>query len=300
MKAIGVLCTRVRVEEKQIIAAVGVAGFAGVPVLPPSTPVPPGPASLDLATLGIEEQSVVNGTTLDVMIDRYLSRQMASVMIPTMRALGMTVIDAGLVAQQSRLDVARALNLAGIPRPQTLVSFSEESGVAAARELGFPVTILPLRPGEEVTYLLDRDTADAVIEHRVVLGREEEAIALLQAGAPLANERTLVHVIGGRAVGFDGVAPTADAIAIAERAAKAVHAGIVGVDLATIGGELVVWDMQPVPDFRKAQLLGEQTVAEAIAAHAGAIANGTSGVTGVSSRAAVWETEVRHDVVLSA
>ncbi|CAN0469669.1 unnamed protein product, partial [Phaeothamnion confervicola] len=82
----------------------------------------------------------------------------------------------------------------------TLIAFSEESGIEAARRIGFPATLMPLTPGESGTTLHDEDTADAVIEHRVVLGTDSEAIVLIQAGAPAATERTTIHVVGGRAI----------------------------------------------------------------------------------------------------
>lgn len=302
MKAIGVLCARVRVEEKQIIAAVGVAGGAGMPVPPPSTPLPPGPASLDLATLGVDS---VGETvpSLEAVIDRCQSRTIAAITLPILRAAGIRVLDAGIAAAGSRLDVARVLALAGIPRPASLIGFSEESGNAAAAQLGYPSTLLPLLPGSATTSLLDADTADAVIEHRIVLGTASEALVLMQAGAPGEGERTRVHVVGGRAIAFEGAAVGGDALAMAEAAAHAVGASLVTVELAHAGGETVVWDLHPVADFRRAQNLGEQSVASAIAGlvtEASLSANGAERHLGEVPPRAIWNAEVRHGVVLSA
>ena len=314
MKAVGVLCARVRVEEKQIIAAVGVAGAAGMPVPPPSTPLPPGPASLDLATLGIAQVSTSSGddvvidSTLTALIDRCQNRTIAAISLPILRASGIAVLDAGLAADRNRLDVARALATAGIARPQTLIAFSEESGVEAARRIGFPATLMPLTPGVSGTTLHDEDTADAVIEHRVVLGRDSEAIVLIQAGAPAAGERITVHVIGGKAIAFDGPAPDAAAIALAETTARTIGARIAGIEIAIIAGQQVVWDVQPVADFRQATLLGPESVADAIA-RAALDASTTGDRVGPLGAATVgrmtsahWEMEreARHDVVLSA
>lgn len=312
MKAVGVLCARVRVEEKQIIAAVGVAGAAGMPVPPPSTPLPPGPASLDLATLGIatvstsSQEDVVIDSTLSALIDRCQNRTIAALSLPIFRASGITVLDAGLAADRNRLDVARALAIAGIARPATLIGFSEESGVEAARQIGFPATLMPLTPGESGTTLHDEDTADAVIEHRVVLGTDAEAIVLIQQGAPAASERTTVHVVGGKAIAYDGPAPDAAMQTLAEDAARVIGASLAGIEIAIVDGKPVVWDVQPVPEFRQATLLGTETVAAAIAhtAAASAVEHRLGAPATLSARMAAphWETEreVRHDVILSA
>ncbi|MGC4190960.1 MAG: hypothetical protein QM589_07335 [Thermomicrobiales bacterium] len=317
MKAVGVLCARVRVEEKQIIAAVGVAGAAGMPVPPPSTPLPPGPASLDLATLGIaqvstsSQEDVAIDSTLSALIDRCQNRTIAAITLPILRASGIPVLDAGLAADRNRLDVARALAIAGIARPNTLIAFSEESGIEAARRIGFPATLMPLTPGESGTTLHDDDTADAVIEHRVVLGTDSEAIVLIQQGAPVASERATVHVVGGKAIAFDGLAPNAATIALAEQAAHTIGASIAGIEIAVIDGQPVVWDVQPVADFRQATLLGAETMADAIARIA--LSASTAGTRRESIGAAAslpddrltrtwWDTERedRHNVVLSA
>lgn len=314
MKAVGVLCARVRVEEKQIITAVGNAGAAGTPVPPPSTPLPPGPASLDLATLGIGQivtggsanasEDVVIDTALSAMIDRCQNRTIAAISLPILRASGITVLDAGLAADRNRLDVARALAIAGIARPNSLIAFSEESGIEAARRIGFPATLMPLTPGVGGTTLHDADTADAVIEHRVVLGSDAEAIVLIQEGAPAAAERTMVHVVGGKAIAFDGLTPDAVTIALAEDAARVIGASLAGIEIARINGKTVVWDVQPVAEFRQATLLGSESIAEAIARTA--LATHAAGgriepINATTDRivSTHWEREARH-AVLSA
>ena len=200
------------------------------------------------------------------LVDRVTNRAVASATLPILRAAGTRMIDAGLAATGSRLDVATALVAAGIARPATLVGFTEESSIAAANQLGYPAVMLGLQPGSSTTVLHDADTADAVIEHRVVLGTGNDAVVLFQAGVPLGESRTIVHVIGGRAVAFEGALPVARGIALAEAAASALQAALVGVELANTDEGLIVWDIHPVADFRKAQLLGDRTIGEAIVA----------------------------------
>ncbi len=297
MTAIGVLCARVRVEEKQIIAAIGNAGFLAVPVLPASSPLPPGPGSPGFAILG----EILDATTgesmtkpVDLVIDRAPDRAVAAATLPLLNINGLRTIDAGLAATGSRLQVASALATAGVPRPGTLVGFSEASSIAAVEQLGYPSTLLGMTPGSSTTDLHDADTADAVIEHRVVLGDQSEAIILLQAGAPSPDRRSVVHVVDGRAVAFDGAATSIDDLTIAEHAAHALGASLVAIELARTSAGAVVWDVFPVGDFRQARPIGDLTVAEAIANLVAARATHTNG------RHDGWEAKVDHGLALIA
>ena len=302
MKAIGVYSARVRVEEKQIIAAVGDAGCLAVPVLPASMPLPPGPASPHQAMLGdVRNGSSDEGTQvpLDVIIDRCTNRAVAGVSLQLARLGGVAVIDAGLAATGSRVAVASALERAGIPRPASMVGFSEASSVDAAGHLGYPVTLFGLVPGTSSTPLQDADTADAVIEHRVVLGDDSEAIVLIQAGAPDPGERSLVHVVGGAAIATAGISVDAVGLMLAERAAVALGAGFVTIELARTPSGLVVWDALPVVDFRQAAPVGEMSVAGAIASLA--LKASSNPVNGRSDGGqATLVGEVRRDFALSA
>ena len=263
--AVGVLCARVRVEEKQLITAFGEAGAVAMPVSPMSLPLPPCPAPQDIAALGDSSDAGILGAD-GVIIDRSTNRQVARPFARLLRQSGVRVIDAGLASTRNRQEVATALTRAGLPRPKTMIAFSEATGVQAAGMVGYPATLLPMIPGTASTTLHDADTADAVIEHRIVLGSADEAVILVQAGAPSDEHLHRIHVVGGEAVAYDGPIPSAAMTDLACKAANVIGAAVVAIEIATIEGELVVWDAMPVAEFRKSTLLGTKTVAEAIAA----------------------------------
>ena len=304
MSATGVLCTRVRVEEKQIIAALGDAGTIAMPVPPAGTPLPPGPAPhAHAAPGGVEDASGDDVLVQDLtsIIDRCQNRALAAATLPLYRALGIDTLDAGLASTGSRLQIATALAGAGIPRPACLAAFSEATGLTAADRLGFPSTLLSLTPGGAAIHLHDRDTADAVIEHRVVLGGDREAIFLIQAGAPAVDERTIVHVVDGRAIAVDGAAIDSAGLTLAETTAHELGAALAAITIATVGDERVVWDVQPVGDFRGARLIGETTVpaalASLVATRARIGANGTAPASAPDDRGPqVWKAMVSHGV----
>ena len=304
MTAIGVLCARVRVEEKQIIASLADAGVVALPVPPASTPLPPGPASADLATLGSRQQDGTDAAhhALGLVIDRCQNRHVAAATLPLLKLSGIEVIDAGLAATGTRIEIATALAQAGLPRPQAFIAMSESSAMDAASRLGYPAMLMPQTPGSDTTALLDHDTAEAVIEHRVVLGTHGEAIVLLQAGAPREEQTGRHHVIGGEVIAVEGALVDNPARELAVAAAQVLGARCVTVDIARVDGWLVVWDVSAVADFRKATPVGPRSVGEAIADLAQSyskvpVSAGTmNDVPGAVSQQG-WEVQVRHGVI---
>jgi [lysine-biosynthesis-protein LysW]--L-2-aminoadipate ligase len=220
-------------------------------------------------------------------------------MLPLLRFGGAEVIDAGIAATGTRLEVATALARAGVPRPRSYIAMSEASAMAAAAELGYPATLLPQQAGGAQTTLFDHDTAEAVIEHRVVLGTHGEAIMLLQAGAPADRQRGRHHVVSGEVIAVDGALTDRRARELAVAAANALGARAVTVDVAEVGGALVVWDVVPVADFRAAIQVGGRSVGGAIAALACSVT--AAGMTmqedlPVAIAHQGWEAQVRDGV----
>lgn len=267
--AIGVLCARVRVEEKLVIAALERAGVVAMPIPPTVMPLPTCPTLHDVQQLtagitGSEELVPL------VMIDRIANRAVGRSINRLLRNAGVVIIDAGVASRRNRLQVASVWDKAGVPRPRALAAFSEATAMAAAVKLGYPATMFPMLHSSPAASLPDADTADAVIEHRVVLGTAEEEIVMLQAGALVGDtEWYRIHTAGFAAIAVDGEAvPPAEAVSIAEQAARVLDAGSIAIDVARIDGLWVAWDAVPLADFRKATQFGEVSVADAIAAHA--------------------------------
>ena len=267
--AIGVLCARVRVEEKRIMAELERAGVLTMPVPPAALPLPPDPTLQDVQAIINESPGCQDARPL-VMIDRVQNRAVGRIINRLLRQAGITMIDAGVASRRNRLQVASVWDAAGVPRPRSLVAFSESTAMMAANQLGYPATMFPMLHSSAAASLPDADTADAVIEHRVVLGTDEEEIVMLQAGALVGDtEHYLIHTAGYRAVAVDGeVVPPTDALALAGQAAEALTAGTIAIEVACINHTWVAWDAVPLADFRKAMLLGETSVEEAISAHA--------------------------------
>jgi hypothetical protein len=264
MATVGVLCGRMRVEEKLLVAALVEAGVPAEPVVPAGLPLPPSRSPLPPAP------AITGGPPTDLLLDRFPDRSSGSALIFASRATGSVTIDAGVAATGDRLAVATALAAAGVARPDTQFAWSAEAALAAVVALGCPATLLPLAFRSAPASLLDLDAAEAVIEHRAVLGNGVETLSLVQAGV-VAGHSSRFIVVDGESVAVEGGDLGMDADAgrhVAALAAHALGARLIGVEVAATDRGLVVWDVQPVPGFRHVRSLTGRTVADAVAAMA--------------------------------
>jgi glutathione synthase/RimK-type ligase-like ATP-grasp enzyme len=205
----------------------------------------------------------------DLLIDRCRDRTSAGHFMAVASDLGMPVIGGGIASSGNRLDIAQALNRAGVPRPVTFLASSEEAGMAALQSVGYPATLFSLSPSKAPQPVFDEDIAEALLEHRHTLLAPAARTMLVQSGSPASTEIATVVVIGGNAVATAaaGRENLRDAAVqrLAEQAAAALDASLIGVQITEIDDAFVVWDIDPVPDFRGMVATGESSVGEAIA-----------------------------------
>ena len=150
----------------------------------------------------------------------------------------------------------------------TALCTSEDAALEAVAALGLPATLLPLDLKSKSITLLDRDAAEAVLEHRAVLGGIAGSLGLIQSGSPGAESLVKVIVVDGAASAVEaapGTRVTDQTLRLAEEAARALNADLAAIIIALGPGDLVVWDARPVPNFRDAMPVAGLTVAQAIA-----------------------------------
>lgn len=260
MATVGVLCARGRVEEKALMAALAEAGIVSALFPPADEPLPVGPMPTS-----------PNGRAFPVpqiVVDRHPNRQIARAVLSTCRALGVPSLCAGIAATGDRLDVASEFAAHGLPRPLTALCTSEDAALEAVAAMGLPATLLPLDLKSRSIALLDMDAAEAILEHREVLGGVEGSLSLIQAGCPDPKNLVKVIVVDGVATALEtatGTVVSDAALRLAEEAARALQADLVAIIVALSVGEPTVWDAQPVPDFRQSMPIARNSVAQAIA-----------------------------------
>ncbi|MBW8486822.1 RimK family alpha-L-glutamate ligase [Actinomadura parmotrematis] len=229
-----VLASRVRAEEKRIIAALRARGADCVHV--------------DTRTLA----GAPAASDRSLVLNREIGQARAAYAGSLLEARGAVVVNSAAATEVcgDKWRTALALGQAGLPVPRTHLALTPEAALAALDELGYPAVVKPLVGswGRLVTRVADRAMAAAVLEHVAALPSPRAHIVLAQE--LVAGGRSVrVVVVGGEALGATwhrseqwraNVARGASARALAlrpdhaklaARAADATGAEIAGVDL---------------------------------------------------------------------
>jgi len=255
---IAMLHSRVRVEEKLLIQA-----FAehNVPV--------------DL----IDDRKIVfdlqgNGWgKYDVVLERCVNHSRALYALRILNDWGIPTVNTYEVAAicGNQLEPTSALVREHIPVPRSKIAFTPESALQAIEELGYPVVLKPAVGswGRLLSKINDREAAEAILEHKQVLGTYHHSIFYIQeyVHKPARDIRSFVvgdetvaaiyrysdHWITNTARGGHAencpVTPEIDRLSRA--AANAVGGGVVAIDLLeTADGKLLVNEVNYTMEFR--------------------------------------------------
>ncbi len=181
---VGILCSRVRVEEKLLFAAFESLGIT--------------PQRLDerdlAATVGIFDPAV------DVVLERSVSTSAGLVAAQLFEAAGVRVVNTYATASvcADKIRTTLALVEAGVPQPRTAIALSEEAALAAIERLGYPAVLKPTIGswGRLLARVNDRDAAEALIEHKTVLGGINHQVFYVQEYIEKPSRDIRAFVIG--------------------------------------------------------------------------------------------------------
>jgi [lysine-biosynthesis-protein LysW]--L-2-aminoadipate ligase len=257
---IGVLCSRVRREEKLIFKTLRERGVAFEKV--------------DVRNL-VFDLGETTSLDCDAVLVRCLSHSRAICAARLLQMQGVRVVNTHDVITTCGDKVLTTLVLQdrGIPTPRTVIALSEQTAMSAIEEMGYPVVLKPPVGswGRLLAKLNDRQAAEAVIEYKQALDRPQHTPFYVQeyVDKPGRDIRTMVvgdetvyaiyressHWITNTARGGDvvnlPVTPEIDYLSRA--AAEAVGGGIVAVDLLeTADGSLLVNEVNHTPEFHGA------------------------------------------------
>lgn len=249
---IGMLCSRIRVEEKLLLQAFAQRGIE-------VERIDDGEIIFDLNALQDGYQAT-RAAWPDIVIERSLHHGRALYALKVLNDAGIRTINSYEVALTcgDKFLTTQALLRAGIPSPRCLVAFTPEAALEAIESLGYPVVLKPVIGswGRLVSKINDREAAEAILEHRDTLGNYQHGLFYIQeyiekpAGRDIrafvvgddciaAIYRTSQHWItntarGGQASNCRITPGMAD---ICVGAAHAVGGGVVAIDLLeTIDG----------------------------------------------------------------
>ncbi len=209
----------------------------------------------------------------DVVLQRCLSYFRSLHLTATLEAKGVSVVNNFNVAvvAGNKLFTTLALLKAGIPTPQTVLSFAPESALKSLEKLGYPAVLKPTIGswGRLVALLKDRDSAEAIFEDRehmfplyqiyyiqefvkrpprdirsIVI--DDRVVAAIYRISPSGNWKTNM-ALGAKA---ENCPITKELEDICARASKAVGGGILGVDCMESPDGLLVHEVNNTTEFK--------------------------------------------------
>jgi [lysine-biosynthesis-protein LysW]--L-2-aminoadipate ligase len=236
---IGVLFSRVRVEEKWIIAAMERRGVDY--------------ERLDDRRLFFDLDNPDPWRQFDAILERSISYTSGLYALRVLNSWGIPTVNTAAVAEAcgDKLTTSTALERAGVPQPRNLIAFTPESALEAIETLGYPVVLKPVVGswGRLLAKINDRDAAEAVLEHKAILGSVQHSVFYIQEfiekpgrdiRAFVVGDQTITaiyrkspHWITNTARGGEGeICPVTPQLEeICNKAAHAVGGGVLAVDI---------------------------------------------------------------------
>jgi [lysine-biosynthesis-protein LysW]--L-2-aminoadipate ligase len=255
---VGVLCSRIRVEEKLLFEVLNARGVVY--------------DKLDDRTLVFNLHDPRVFQQYDIILERSINHSRALYALQMFNAWGIKTINSANVARicGDKLLTTLALVRHKVPVPPNMVAFTPESALEAIEQLGYPVVLKPCIGswGRLVAKINDREAAEAVLEHKQILGSYHHSIYYIQKyiDKPGRDIRSFVvgdetiaaiyrssdHWITNTALGGKAsncpVTPEIDDLS--RRAAHAVGGGLLAVDLLESPDGLLVNEVNYTMEFR--------------------------------------------------
>ncbi len=188
---IGVMYSRVRVEEKWIFAALEARRVAYERINDRH-------AVFDLARSQ-------EWRRFDVVLARNLSYGRGLSALQMLNGWGVRTVNSAAVVEicGNKLATTAALDKAGVPQPRTLVAFTPQAALEAIETLGYPVVLKPVVGswGRMLSKINDRDAAESILEHKAILGSYQHSIFYIQEFIEKPGRDIRAFLIGERTVG---------------------------------------------------------------------------------------------------
>jgi [lysine-biosynthesis-protein LysW]--L-2-aminoadipate ligase len=255
---VGVLCSRIRVEEKLLFEALSARGVKY--------------DKLDDRELVFNLHDPSPFQQFDIILERCINHSRALYSLHLLDGWGIKVINSAETARicGDKLITTLALLQHKVPVPPNMVAYTPEAALEAIEQLGYPVVLKPCIGswGRLVAKINDREAAEAVLEHKQILGSYHHSIYYIQKyihkpGRDIrsfvvgdetiaAIYRTSDHWITNTALGGKAsncpITPEIDALS--RQAAQAVGGGMLAIDLLESPDGLLVNEVNYTMEFR--------------------------------------------------
>jgi [lysine-biosynthesis-protein LysW]--L-2-aminoadipate ligase len=273
---IGVLYSRVRVEEKWIFSAMEKRGIDY--------------DRLDDRAISFDLENPTPWRAFNAVLERSISYNSGLNALRILNAFGIPTVNTAQVAEicGDKLTTSAMLARANVPQPRNMVAFSPESALEAIEKFGYPVVLKPVVGswGRLLAKINDRDAAEAVLEHKATLGSVQHSVFYIQEyikkpgrdiRAIIVGDKVLTaiyrkseHWITNTARGGEGeicpITPEIEAICL--NATAAVGGGVLAVDLVEHPEKgMVVNEINHTMEFHTAQPISGVDIADEIVSY---------------------------------
>jgi len=253
---VGVLMSRVRVEEKLLLEELGKRG---------------------VEIVRIDDREIMLDLhqpwqTCDVVLERAINHLRALYALRVLNDWGVPTVNSYEVANNcgDKLFTSSALIRAGVPSPRVVMAFTPDSATQAMEEMGYPVVMKPAVGswGRLLAKVNDRDAAEAILEHKVTLGSFHHGAFYIQEYVDKPGRDIRAFVIGDETIcaiysdsphwitntargGIASNCPvTPELNELCVRSARAVGGGVVAVDLFESERGILVNEVNYTMEFR--------------------------------------------------
>jgi len=209
---------------------------------------------------------------VDVVLERCINHSRALHGLRLLECAGLVCVNSAAVAAVcgDKLMTSIALAEHGVPQPELRVAFTEASALAAIEEIGYPVVLKPAVGswGRLLAKVNDRDAAEALLEHKTVLGSYHHSVFYIQqyvakrerdirafvvgeeciAAIYRTSEHWITNTARGARASNCPVGGELGELALA--AARAVGGGVLAVDLFETDDGLLVNEVNYTMEFR--------------------------------------------------
>ena len=256
---VGILFSRIRVEEKMLVQSLQARGISY--------------EMIDVRKRGFALQERDSWRQYDVILERCVSHSRAQAALDILNSWGIPTVNTAQVAQicGDKLKTSMALMAAKVPTPRVHIAFTPESALSAMEEIGYPVVLKPAVGswGRLLAKVNDRESAEAILEHKATLGSYHHSIFYVQeyinkpdrdlrtfvvgdqtiCGITRSSSHWITNTARGGSAGNCPISPAIHNLSLA--AAQAVGGGVVAVDLLeTADGEILVNEVNYTMEFR--------------------------------------------------
>ncbi|MEN6378531.1 MAG: lysine biosynthesis protein LysX [Methanofastidiosum sp.] len=208
----------------------------------------------------------------DVVLEREISHLKALYSLKVLNEMGVKTVNTYNTANTcgDKVLTTLALTKHKVPSPITYIAFTTEEAIQAIEKIGYPAVLKPATGswGRLLSKVNDKETAESILEHKVVLGSYHHSVFYIQEYINKPERDIRAFVVGDEVIGAiyrssphwitntarGGVAsncPLTDEISeICIKAAEAVGGGVVAIDLLEDRGKLLVNEVNYTMEFK--------------------------------------------------